>query len=174
MVVQAIARQTFWHHDPERLAEIGSSMNALGMAQAILIESGARVAAMAEVVASALAPHVADGAIGYRIRLAGSGIALEGRRVHAFTLALHELATSAARCGALSVQRGAVDIEWLSAGGYRDFVWRERDRPACVTPERSGFGSFLITPNPGVALGGALELGFSPAGLTCRLRAPAT
>lgn len=31
-----------------------------------------------------------------------------------------------------------------------------------------------VTPNPGVALGGAHELGFSPAGLTCRLRAPAT
>lgn len=171
-VVQAMARQTFRHSDHVRLAEFGARMNALGMAQAILIESEARVATMAEVVTSALAPHGAHGAIGDRITVAGPEIALEGRRAHALTLALHELATNAAKYGALSVERGMVDIEWLIEDGNLDFVWRESEGPPCVSPERTGFGSFLITRNLGIAFGGAVELNFHSTGLVCRLRAP--
>jgi two-component sensor histidine kinase len=172
-VVQAMARQTFRHSDPVRLAAFGARMNALGMAQAILIESETRGATLAEVVTSALAPHGADGAIGDRIKVAGPETTLEGRRAHALTLALHELATNAAKYGALSVERGSVEIEWRSEDGQLDFVWRERDGPACVSPERTGFGSFLITRNLGIAFGGAVDLDFNTAGLICRLRAPA-
>jgi two-component sensor histidine kinase len=172
-VVQAMARQTFRHSDPVRLMEFGARMNALVMAQAILIQSEARVATMAEVVTSALAPHGADGAIGDRIRMAGPEMALEGRRAHALTLALHELATNAAKYGALSVEGGSVEINWRSEDGAIDFVWRERDGPACAPPERAGFGSFLITRNLGTAFGGAVELDFNSTGLNCRLRAPA-
>lgn len=172
-VVQAMARQTFRHSDPVRLAEFGARMNALGMAQAILIESESRGATLAEVVASALAPHGADGATGDRIKVTGPEISLEGRRAHALTLALHELATNAAKYGALSVERGSVEIDWRSEEGQLDFVWRERDGPACVSPERAGFGSFLITRNLGIAFGGAVDLDFATAGLICRLRAPA-
>jgi len=168
-----MARQTSRHADPVRLAEVGAHMNALRMAQAILIQSEARVATMADVVASALAPHGADGAIGDCIRLSGPEIALEGRRAHALPLALHELATNAAKYGALSVERGSVEIDRLSAGGYLDLVWREHDDPVCAPPERSGFGSFLITRNLGASFGGVVELDFSAAGLICRPRAPA-
>jgi two-component sensor histidine kinase len=98
---------------------------------------------------------------------------LEGRRAHALTLALHELATNAAKYGALSVERGSVEIEWRTEEGQLDFVWRERDGPACPLPERTGFGSFLITRNLGIAFGGAVDLDFDTAGLICRLRAPA-
>ena len=148
-------------------------MNALGMAQAILIESEARCATLAEVVTSALAPHGADGATCGRIKVAGPEMRLEGRRAHALTLALHELATNAAKYGALSVERGSVEIEWRTEEGQLDFVWRERDGPACLPPERTGFGSFLITRNLGIAFGGAVDLDFNTAGLICRLRAPA-
>lgn len=172
-VVQAMARQTFRHSDPGRLTEFGARMTALGMAQAILIESETRVATMAEVVTSALAPHGADGAIGDRIKVAGPELALEGRRAHALTLALHELATNAAKYGSLSVERGSVEIDWRSEDGNLDFVWRERDGPACVSPKRTGFGSFLITRNLGVAFGGEVKLDFERSGLVCRLKAPA-
>ena len=172
-VVQAMARQTFRHSDPVRLAEFGARMNALGMAQAILIEAETRGATLAEVVTSALAPHGADGATRDRIKVAGPEMRLEGRRAHALTLALHELATNAAKYGALSVERGSVEIEWRTEEGQLDFVWRERDGPACPLPERTGFGSFLITRNLGIAFGGAVDLDFDTAGLICRLRAPA-
>jgi len=172
-VVQAMARQTFRQSDPVRLDEFGARLNALGMAQAILIESEARTASLAEVVASALAPHGADGAADDRISVDGPEIPLEGRRAHALTLALHELATNAAKYGALSIESGRIKITWTQTDGELEFVWRERDGPPCTAPERKGFGSFLITRNLGVAFQGVVELQFNSAGLVCRLRAPA-
>jgi chemotaxis family two-component system sensor kinase Cph1 len=102
-----------------------------------------------------------------------NALAIDGRPAHALTLALHELATNAARYGAPSIQRGSFEIERLSAGGHLDLVWRERSGAAFVTPERSGFGSFRTTPDPGVAFCGAVEPDFSSESLTGRLRAPA-
>ena len=171
-VVQAMARQTFRHSDPVRLSEFGARLNALGMAQAILIESETRIATLAEVVASALAPHGADGAHGDRISVGGPEIPLEGRRAHALTLALHELATNAAKYGALSIEPGRVEITWTRTDDQLEFFWREHDGPPCAAPERKGFGSFLITRNLGVAFNGTVELDFHNPGLVCRLRAP--
>ena len=96
-VVQTVDRRTFRHSDPVWRAELGARMNALSTAQAIVTESEARVATMADVITSALVPHGADGAIDDRIRLAGPEIALEGRRAHVLALALRELAASTAR-----------------------------------------------------------------------------
>lgn len=172
-VVQAMARQTFRHSDSVRLAEFGARMKALGMAQAILIESETRVATITEVVTSALAPHGADGADGDRVRVQGPELPLEGRRAHALTLALHELATNAAKYGALSAESGRVEVTWTRSDGMLDFIWREHGGPPCAPPERRGFGSFLITRNLGIAFGGTVELDFHHAGLVCRLRAPA-
>lgn len=172
-VVQAMARQTFRHSDPVRLSEFGARLNALGMAQAILIESETRIATLAEVISSALAPHGADGAHGARIDVEGPEIPLEGRRAHALTLALHELATNAAKYGALSIESGRIEISWTRNDDQLELVWREHGGPPCSAPGRRGFGSFLITRNLGVAFNGAVELDFHDSGLVCRLRAPA-
>ncbi len=172
-VVQAMARQTFRHSDPVQLSEFGARLNALGMAQAILIESETRIATLAEVITSALAPHGADGAHGDRIDMEGPEIPLEGRRAHALTLALHELATNAAKYGALSIESGRIEISWTRNDDQLELVWREHGGPPCAPPDRRGFGSFLITRNLGVAFNGAVELDFHNAGLVCRLRAPA-
>jgi two-component sensor histidine kinase len=169
-VVQAMARQTFSRSDPVRTEEFGARLTALGMAQAILIESETRIATLGEVVASALAPHSANGD---RIQVSGPVINLEGRRAHALTLALHELATNAAKYGALSIESGWVEISWTSTVGRLELIWREHDGPPCVAPARTGFGSFLITRNLGVAFTGEVDLEFGKNGLVCRLRAPA-
>lgn len=157
-----------------RLAEFGARMNALGMAQAILIESETRVATIAEVVTSALAPHGADGADDDRISVEGTDIPLEGRRAHALTLALHELATNAAKYGALSSESGRVSIAWTRNDDELELIWREHGGPPCAPPDRRGFGSFLITRNLGIAFNGVVDLDFSSTGLVCRLKAPAS
>jgi two-component sensor histidine kinase len=169
-VVNAIARQSFSHADAASLQNFSARLLALGAAQALLIDSGTRAATMADVVRNALAPHVADRD---HWVISGPEVRLDGRRGHALTLALHELATNAAKYGALSVDGGWVEIAWTDEDGQLDFVWREHDGPPVTAPTRRGFGSTLISRNLGVAFGGEVDLGFKEEGVECRLRAPA-
>jgi two-component sensor histidine kinase len=65
-----------------------------------------------------------------------------------FALALHELATNAAKYGALSNHTGRVHINWsvLKPNGYRQFIfrWKERGGPYVTRPARKGFGSAVL------------------------------
>lgn len=167
-VVQAVARHTFKESDPARLDSFIARLLALGTAQKLLIETETRPAMMADVVRDAVAPHCSEGD---RATISGPEVALDGRRAHALTLALHELATNAAKYGALSNDGGGIIVTWIYDAGMLDFTWRERDGPAVVAPIRKGFGSMLITRNLGVAFAGKVDVDYLEAGLECRLRA---
>lgn len=167
-VVQAIARQTFREADEDHVADFDARLVALAGAQKVLIDSRSRAAMLKDVVAAALAPHFSEGA---RCRTSGPDVSLDGRRAHALTLALHELATNASKYGALSNDAGWIEVTWL-AEGRLDFIWREHDGPPVTTPTRRGFGSLLVTRSLGVAFAGEVELSFDRSGVQCRLRAP--
>lgn len=169
-VVQAVARHTFKDAAPTSIEDFNARLLALAAAQTLLIESETRPAMMAEVLSSALAPHCSDGD---RAKISGPEVALDGRRAHALTLALHELATNAAKYGALSTDTGWIDISWTVENGALCLMWREHDGPSVIPPERRGFGSTLISRNLGLAFGGKVDLDFNADGLTCRLLAPA-
>lgn len=169
-VVQAIARHTFHNADAASLEDFSARLHALAAAQKLLIDAETGAATMASVVKDALAPHCSDGD---RARISGPEFALDGRRAHALTLALHELATNAAKYGALSTESGWIEIAWTSADGRFDLLWREHDGPPVITTGRLGFGSSLITRNLGSAFAGEVSLDFYRTGLVCRLRAPA-
>jgi two-component sensor histidine kinase len=88
----------------------------------------------------------------------------------AVTLALifHELATNAAKYGALSVPGGRLAISWQMQGGELTIAWVERGGPPVKPPSRVGFGSKLFRR----ALDpyhGRVERRFEPTGLTCHL-----
>lgn len=168
-VVQAIARHTFRDADLASLDDFSARLHALGAAQQLLIDTETGAAMMAEVVRDALAPHCADGD---RATISGPDIPLDGRRAHALTLALHELATNAAKYGALSIDGGGIEVTWTSAGGQLDFLWREHGGPPVKAPTRRSFGSLLITRNLGVAFAGRSDLAFQETGVECILRAP--
>lgn len=170
-VVQAMARQTFKDADAASVEIFNSRLLALAAAQKLLIDSETRAASMVEVVTSTLAPHCADGD---RAKISGPEVALDGRRAHALTLALHELATNAAKHGALSIDNGWIEIVWAQENGSLSLVWREHGGPAVVAPQRRGFGTTLITRNLGLAFRGKADLEFHEDGLVCRLVAPAT
>ncbi len=88
-------------------------------------------------------------------------------------MAVHELATNAAKYGALSNGYGVVSLGLGSVAGEEDaqsvrLTWRELGGPLVVPPERKGFGSFLIER----ALqggGGNAKLDYNPNGLICSL-----
>lgn len=167
-VVQAIARQTFSAANAASVEAFNARLLALGEAQKLLIDSETRPASIAEVVTAALAPHCCDGD---HATISGPPLELSGRRAHALTLALHELATNAAKYGALSTDGGWIQIAWTMDDGMLDFLWREHGGPPVVTPLQRGFGSILITRNLSVAFGGQVEVAFNPEGLECRLTA---
>jgi two-component sensor histidine kinase len=169
-VVHAIARHTFNAADAAKVDDFSARLHALAAAQKLLIDADTSPATVAHVVASSLEPHCAQGD---RARMSGPEVFLDGRRAHALTLALHELATNASKYGALSAESGWIEIAWTSGDGF-GLLWREHNGPPVTAPSRRGFGTSLITRNLASAFGGEVDLDFDAAGLVCRLRAPAT
>jgi two-component sensor histidine kinase len=92
------------------------------------------------------------------------------------TLAAHELATNAAKYGALSTDSGTVHCTWrtsLESGEMRlHLEWREVGGPPVRTPTRRGFGSRMIERALAADMAGVARLSFEPDGLRCTLDAP--
>ncbi len=86
-------------------------------------------------------------------------------------LALHELATNAAKYGSLSVLEGTVLVRWSLDDEFR-MEWREADGPLVVEPKRSGFGTLVIQKMTARGLGGQVELDYAESGLVWKLVVP--
>ena len=90
-------------------------------------------------------------------------------------LILHELATNAAKYGALLTEQGQVSIIWAIVGDDADpkicLQWVETGGPPVVAPTRKGFGSRLIDRGLAGTFGGVAELAYPQAGVTCTITA---
>ncbi|MGU3537959.1 PAS domain S-box protein [Methylobacterium sp. A54F] len=176
-MVQAIASQTFRNAtDVEAAREAFSArLISLGRAHDILTQASWAQAPIAEVVEGALAVH--RGGAACRIRTSGPGVLLAAKPALALALALHELATNAAKYGALSNAEGSVDLRWhvVHEGEAPRFclTWSEQGGPPILSvPSHRGFGSRLIERSFAAEVGGDVRLTYAPTGLVCRLEAP--
>ena len=92
------------------------------------------------------------------------------------SLILHELATNAAKYGALSTAQGKVSVVWaLRQEGSEPFCtlrWLEEGGPAVVPPTRTGFGSRLIGRGLAGSFEGEVELSYPVTGVVCTINAP--
>ncbi len=80
-----------------------------------------------------------------RVHIDGPQVLLEPNAAQAIAVTLHELATNAAKYGALSTAKGQIELKWAhGAGGQLTVHWTEMDGPALQTPTRRGFGSRVI------------------------------
>jgi PAS domain S-box-containing protein len=109
-----------------------------------------------------------------RLRLRGDSQLIPPRAALPLGLALHELATNAAKYGALSTDRGRVELEWWaedrSDGPRLRVQWREFDGPEVGRPSRRGFGTELLD---GMMRRGAEPvLDFARTGLSCSFDLP--
>ena len=86
---------------------------------------------------------------------------------------VHELATNAAKYGALSAPHGVIDISWAEDGDDIVLDWRERDGPPVTAPAKRSFGTNLIERSLG-AFQGTAKVEFAAAGVICRMRFPKT
>jgi len=90
-----------------------------------------------------------------------------------FGLAVHELATNAAKYGALSVPGGEIMVTWaMIEDGLAEVTWRERGGPPVARPQRRGFGTELIEKIVAHELRCPVNLDFAPEGVTCVMRVP--
>ena len=103
-----------------------------------------------------------------RISLTGPAVHLDAARALSLGMIFHELATNAAKYGALSVPDGHVMIDWSVADQHdRQLLlsWREAGGPPVAPPQRRGFGARLIERNLRHDLAGTLETDYAPGGL---------
>src|SRR5262249_29816253 len=85
-----------------------------------------------------------------RIETHGDEITLTGNDAQNVALALHELATNAAKYGALTTPEGTISVSWTveqAASGIKllKVRWQERGGPPTTAPRRKGFGTMLLS-----------------------------
>lgn len=173
-MVQAIANQTL--RDGATMAEARSKLTtrlvAMSRAQDILQGRGLASVEIESVVKTAIEPHAGDGD---RFRLRGPEIAVLPRSAVPLSMALHELATNAAKYGALSSLHGRVDIGWRVVPGAEatfELNWAETGGPPVKAPTRKGFGSRMIERVLTAELGAAASVHYAETGVVWRIAAP--
>ena len=140
-LVQSIAMQTLRSVEPqEAVSAFQDRLRALGKAHDVLLSEGWSSVPLREVASQTLAPL--DGLS--QISIAGPDVDIGSRATLTLSLVLHELATNAAKYGALSVPDGCIDLSWTVQESVLHLVWRERDGPHVEAPAHKGFGSRLI------------------------------
>lgn len=169
--VIAIARQTIGrdqtnHKDVEAFSD---RIASLGRAQDLLVHGDWQSADLKTIVIQAMSPYPAD-----CFEVSGPNVPLPPKAVVSLSLALHELATNAAKYGALSAPGGRVSITWqytCSAGRGLRMVWQETGGPEVALPERRGFGSTLVERLLAAELKGEAKIDYEKTGVVCRIEA---
>jgi PAS domain S-box-containing protein len=172
-MAQAIALQTMRvSTDVATATEVLSGrLSALGKAHDILLGGGHSGGNVRSIVQGALRMH--DDRRPDRFHLSGPQVAVGHRAGLPLALIVHELATNAAKFGALSTDAGAVDIVWSEqpVNGEPSLVlhWTERGGPPVSSPVRRGFGTRLIERGLSGQVGGLTTLRYEPGGLVCTI-----
>jgi two-component system, chemotaxis family, CheB/CheR fusion protein len=141
-------------------------MDALARTHDLLLESHWQGADMHS-LARALQPFAGERT--EAIEIEGAPVRLNPRQALTVSLVLHELATNAAKYGALSVPEGRVRLSWQIERAEDErhlrLLWQERCGPPITTPRETGFGTELIRRAFAFELGGTADLAFEPEGV---------
>lgn len=174
--VQSIIAQTLRAHDvPKQVREVLTSrILALSRAHDVLTYEQWSGADLREIATQAAVPYQTQDE--ERVVLEGPMVRLPPKTAIAMALTLHELATNAAKYGALSTDAGQVRLTWTvrrAAGDHRELhlVWEERGGPRVRPPSRTGFGTRLIERGLAADLQGSVVLAYPPEGAVCTIEA---
>jgi PAS domain S-box-containing protein len=178
-VVQAAVRLAPKGDAAAFAAAVEGRVAALARAQVLLADTGwqgAPLRAVAEGALAAFQPAEGDeGGGSPKVALTGLGVRLAAAAVQPIALALHELATNAAKYGALSRAGGHVALSWDAdeAAGLLRLSWAEAGGPALEAPPAlRGFGSRVIEATLGGQLGGTVKRHWERGGLCCEVSFP--
>ena len=173
--VQSLAMQTIRHAQQPSAFDLDfiERLHALARAHDLLTEAAWEGASLGEVIERTLRLRVGPGE-DHRIAIEGPFVRLSPNAAVSLNMVFHELATNAARYGALSAPGGRVAVSWAAdpAGHAIILDWRETGGPPVAAPADRGFGSRLIEHAVPREMGGEAQLSFEPDGVRCRMRMP--
>jgi two-component sensor histidine kinase len=139
-VIQAIASASL--QESKGREAFFSRLHALAAAQDLIINAAGRGALMKDIVGNALE------SFGAQALIDGPEVFLNPNAAQGFALIMHELATNAAKHGAMTTDSGTVSVRWsLDATSLEPailFQWKERGGPPATPPSRKGFGTVLL------------------------------
>ena len=163
--------------DPKVIREaIESRLFALSRSHDLLTRENWESAGLLNIIHDALEAFRPVEGRAERIVLKGENIRFTPKTALALGIVFNELATNAAKYGALSNEAGSVLIEWTkkstTEGDRLLLHWQEKDGPPVTTPSRMGFGSRVIERSVAHELEGTVRLDFRPDGLACTMTIP--
>ncbi len=169
-VVQSIMRLTRADSIDEYIGALDGRIGALSNAHRLLASSRWEGADLTRLVEEEFAPYRAEG--NERVSMRGPIVLLPPATAQTIALALHELATNAAKYGALSTDAGRVDLTWRAEPDKLELVWAESGGPEIIPPSRRGYGSRAIVAGIERQLGGLVTFDWQVSGLRCTLCVP--
>jgi PAS domain S-box-containing protein len=161
--VISIARQSFSGPETrEARAAFNARIRGLAHSHARLAEGNWTSVELRSLFEDEFAPYRR----GVNVQLSGPSVALSPKAALTLGLAVHELATNAAKYGALSSDSGIVDVSWTidPNDDALAIAWQERGGPSVVPPTRTGFGRLLLERAVASDLKARVALAFEPEG----------
>ncbi|WP_370655788.1 HWE histidine kinase domain-containing protein [Paracraurococcus lichenis] len=155
-------------------AAVQARVTALARAHTLLAKEGWRAADLRTLLNAEVSPHAA---VSGSVCLNGPAVEIAAAAVQPIAMLVHELATNAAKHGALSFPGGAVEVRWmvepLASGGTLRLRWAEASgSPVHGIPARKGFGSRVIETTVRRQLGGTIGQRWEATGLVVEVSVP--
>jgi two-component sensor histidine kinase len=153
------------------IASLQNRLQSMATTQALLAAGRSGRTDLATLIRAELAPYATP----TNAILEGPPVPLAANAAHVLAMTFHELATNAAKYGALSKPGGHVSLRWTVEGVRAPaltLVWEESGGPEVTLPVRQGYGSELVRELVGYELGGTVELVFARQGVRCALALP--
>ena len=146
---------------------IGGRLQALANVHSLFVATRWIGAELSTIARNEVAPYSAGGE--KRVRIDGPQVLLEPDTAQAVAVILHELATNAAKYGALSTANGHVELQWShGTDGRLNLRWTETGGPTVPPPTRRGFGRRMIE-QVIAQLKGQSRFDWRPNGLVCEI-----
>jgi two-component sensor histidine kinase len=156
----------------ERVLAFDDRIQSMANAHALLSQSRWQGVSLSDLVRGQLAPYTT----GTNTTISGPDLLLTAAETQAVAMVLHELATNAAKYGALSTADGRVWVSWdrKPDGNTTNLilVWRELGGPSVASKIQSSYGNNLIRNLIPHELGGTVDLVFAAKGVNCRIEIP--
>ncbi len=169
-VVQSIVRLTRASSVGDYVAAVEGRIKALARAHALLSDSRWHSADLGALVAEELAPYRVGEA--EKVEVIGPNVSLPPHMAQGLALALHELATNAAKHGALSSMLGKVSLNWQLRPDLLVLKWVESGGPPIAPPSARSFGLKVIRASIENQLGGKAAFDWAAQGMQCMLSIP--
>jgi chemotaxis family two-component system sensor kinase Cph1 len=149
---------------------LDSRIHSMAKAHSLLTQSRWEGVSVEGLLTVELGPYIQGSGV---VVMEGEDAVLTPKSALSLSLALHELATNAAKFGSLSRAEGRVSVSWrVPDDGSLILIWRESGGPHVAPPTRRGFGSSLVERALALETGGKAAINYAPTGVVCEIILP--